>query len=56
MKWSKVPKDQVEVGINQDVSLECEAIGSPQPSVEWFKHSSGLADNRSSSGVGANGK
>uniref|UniRef100_A0A6G1SDF4 Hemicentin-2 n=1 Tax=Aceria tosichella TaxID=561515 RepID=A0A6G1SDF4_9ACAR len=39
LKWVRTPKDKVELGLGQQVSLECDAIGSPQPIIEWFKHS-----------------
>ena len=38
MKWRKVAKD-TEVGLNQELLLECDAVGSPEPTVEWLKHS-----------------
>ena len=38
MKWTKTPKDQTEVGINQELRLECDAQGSPEPRIEWAKH------------------
>lgn len=38
MKWSKTPKDKVELGVGQELALECDASGSPQPVIEWFKH------------------
>lgn len=39
MKWNKTPKEQVEVGLNQELQLECDATGSPEPLIEWIKHS-----------------
>lgn len=38
LKWLKVPKREVEVGLNQELALECEAQGSPQPTIEWYKY------------------
>lgn len=37
LKWTKIPKD-AEVGLNQELELECDAIGSPEPTFEWLKH------------------
>lgn len=44
MKWKKIPKD-VEIGLNQELSLECEAIGYPEPTVEWIRHVSSKENN-----------
>lgn len=44
MKWNKLPKDQVELGIGQDIALECGALGSPQPQIEWYKLSAQSAN------------
>lgn len=32
-----MPKD-AEVGLNKELSVECDAIGVPSPTIEWFKH------------------
>lgn len=37
LKWMKLPID-TEVGLNQDVSIECDAIGQPQPQITWTRH------------------
>lgn len=39
LKWNKTPKDLVEVAINQELSMECDASGTPEPIIEWTKHS-----------------
>lgn len=48
LKWSKLPVD-TEVGLNQGMSIECDAIGQPQPQIMWTKHPSSM-------GRGFNGK
>lgn len=37
LKWSKLPKDLFEVSLNKELSVECDAIGVPQPTIEWSK-------------------
>lgn len=39
LKWNKLPAD-TEVGLNQDVSVECDATSQPQPQIQWTKLSS----------------
>lgn len=48
MKWTKAPKEQLEVGLNQPISLECDADGSPKPTIEWHK--------QAADGAGGNGE
>jgi hypothetical protein len=55
LKWTKTPKDKVEVGLGQQVSLECEAVGSPQPIIEWFKHTTSSNDWSGGHGGKSNG-
>lgn len=40
LKWKIIPKD-VDIGVGHDAQLECDAIGSPQPTIEWRKLTDG---------------
>lgn len=37
------PSTDVQVVVGQRVKLECQAVGDPEPTVEWSKHRSGFA-------------
>lgn len=37
MKWTKLIYD-TEVGLNQDLSIECDATGQPRPTISWLRH------------------
>lgn len=49
LEWSKVPKTELEVALNQDISVECDATGFPQPTIEWTRHSN--SDHPKSNGT-----
>lgn len=49
LKWNKVPKN-VEVGLNQELSIECDAIGSPPPTIEWLQHVKSVDSSSNSNG------
>lgn len=40
----------MEVGLNQELVLECDAIGSPQPAIEWVKHANPNDKSNNSNG------
>lgn len=44
-----MPTD-TEIGLNQDLSVECDAIGQPQPQITWTKHPSSSSTNHGSNG------
>jgi hypothetical protein len=48
LKWNKLPAD-TEVGLDKDVSIECDATSQPQPTIQWTRLPS------SSTGKSSNG-
>uniref|UniRef100_A0A6G1SD09 Hemicentin-2 n=1 Tax=Aceria tosichella TaxID=561515 RepID=A0A6G1SD09_9ACAR len=51
LKWNKVPAD-TEIGLNKDVTIECDATSQPNPIIQWTKlpssTSKGLNDSNKS--------
>lgn len=50
LKWTKIPRD-TEIGLNQEMILDCDALGSPEPKIEWRR----LTTNNESKHTSSNG-
>lgn len=49
LKWVKVPEPMVEVGLGKEISIECDAVGLPVPTIYWLKHESSTISEKKNS-------